>query len=420
MAQININLPTMYTKQLEVFTSIVKSTERYHTINGSRQIGKSKLIAILGIYLALLKADQQIMVLSQTDATTTELQKVFLDMINNAPIMKSYKIQASKQEITFSNGTDELPPSKILFRSANLGDALRGYSLNHILADEAAYFEQGDVVGDIVAPAMNVKGKGGKIIFASTPCGSNYFRGYYMRGKMGEKNYKSYDIRYTDNPYSDLVGIANVQQVAPKALFDQEYNLVFTDSTSVFSMELVDELSIMEPQKDFTFGNSYYTGVDIGMQQDFTTIVTFNQKREMVDMRRFTDCDSPYIRAQIKNVVDIFSPRRLMIESNGIGYPIITDLRAERVHNIEEFFTTTDSKSKIINNMINSVAKKEVKLLNDADIKSEFKSFVAKLKNGKVLYEASFGAHDDIVMGSCLALEALSGFIYKPLKLLKI
>ena len=128
----------------------------------------------------------------------------------------------------------------------------------------------------------------------------------------------------------------------------------------------------------------------------------------MVDYIRFNNTDITYMLTNLKAFFTKWKAKKIMIESNNQGLPVIQSLRAQGVNNITEFNTTAQSKPLIINQLIAATGKAEVKLLNDNALKSEFNAFTATLtKTGNIKYAAAFG-HDDIVMATAIGYECAS------------
>lgn len=401
---ININLPKLYDKQLEIAKSCLNfKDDKYIVVNGGRQVGKTFLLIIIGLYWALKEEGSHIMIVSPTDSQVKKIFKQFILLIE--PILKtqvkSSKIQSGDSEIQFKN------KSVILFRSALSENSLRGYSNTHLLLDECAFIKE-DTWNTILAPTLAVRGK--KVLFCSTPKGNNFFKRLYYYGIEGKPGYKSFKVTYQENPFANKEFIFEQKTSIPEELFQQEYLGEFIDSTGVFKN--IDNYCILHRKEGFESGNEYFQGWDIAFKNDFTVGITFDKDGNMVDMVRFNNVEAPEVKRRIKEYSDKWKPRRVFIENNNQGLPIIQDLYG-KVPNLQEFSTTSSSKPLIINQLIAAIAKGEVKLLRDEILQSEFKAFCAELSDtGKVKFAASHG-HDDIVMATAIAWECRSKFQYK-------
>lgn len=388
-------LPRPYPAQLEVIKTCFDKDSVYIIVNGSRQTGKTLLATLTSLKWALDTNNQCIMIVSPTDSQVKKIYKQMVQMIEPIlSIVRTYKIQSGDCEITFKNG------SVILFRSALSENTLRGYSVTHLILDECAFIKE-ETWNTILAPTLTVRGK--KCLFCSTPKGNNFFARLYNKGLSGDDiEYRSFKLTYVTNPYANIKFINEQKLVLPDEIFRQEYLGEFIDSAGCFKN--INEIAVLRPNQPL-HGEQYYIGVDIAFKKDYTVAVCLNSKKEMVDMIRFNNTDIGFMITELKRFFKKWNPKKLHIESNNQGLPVIQQLQREGVSNITPFATTGTSKPDIINKLIASVGKKEIKLLNDEVLKGEFNAFVAELSNtGTVKFAAAFG-HDDIVMATAIALE---------------
>lgn len=392
-----IILPKPYKAQLEVLKACFDKETTYITLNGSRQVGKTVLCTIASLKWALETPGQCVMVVSPTDSQVKKVYKQILLMLE--PMMffiKSYKIQSGDSEIIFRNG------SIILFRSALSDNTLRGYSNTHLILDECAFIKE-ETWNTILAPTLTVRGK--KVLFCSTPKGNNFFARLYHKGLDMLTEYKSFKLTYHNNPFANLKFIKEQEEILPDEVFRQEYLGEFIDSAGCFRN--INDICVLKPTQPQP-NEQYYIGVDIAFKGDYTVAICLNSKNEMVDYIRFNNTEIVSLTTKLKDFFNKWKAKKILIESNNQGLPVIQTLRSQGVQNINEFATTGVSKPLMINQLIASVGKKEIKLINEEIIKSEFNAFVATLtKTGNVKYEASYG-HDDIVMAVAITLECAS------------
>lgn len=392
-----IQLPKPYKAQLEALKVCFDKETTYITINGSRQVGKTVICTIAALKWALETPGQCVMVVSPTDSQVKKVYKQILLMLE--PMMffiKSYKIQSGDSEIIFKND------STILFRSALSDNTLRGYSNTHLILDECAFIKE-ETWNTILAPTLTVRGK--KVLFCSTPKGNNFFARLYHKGLNMLKEYKSFKLTYHNNPFANLKFIKEQEDILPDEVFRQEYLGEFIDSAGCFRN--INEVCILR-KATYQTTEQYYIGVDIAFKGDYTVAICLNSKNEMVDYVRFNNTEIIHLTTTLKEFFNKWKPKKILIESNNQGLPVIQTLRSQGVQNLNEFATTGVSKPLMINQLIAAVGKKEIKLLNDEIIKSEFNAFVATItKTGSIKYAASYG-HDDIVMSIAIALECAS------------
>lgn len=390
---ITVTLPPPYTAQIPIIKACFDSESQFIVFNGSRQVGKTLIATLCAIKWALDTNNQCVMVVSPTDGQVKKIYKQMVLMLipKLKPIITSMKASPGDAEITFNNG------STILFRSAQAQDTLRGYSNTHLILDEAAFISE-ETWNTILAPSLTVKGK--KTLFTSTPKGNNFFARLYDKG-LNDKTlkYKSFKLTYHQNPFANVEFILEQEINLPDEIFRQEYLGEFIDAAGCFRN--VSNFCILNkiPYKQ----DQYYIGVDIALKNDYTVAVCLNSKNEMVDYIRFNNTDTMLVASKLKEFFIKWKATKIQIEDNNQGLPIIQMLRSQGVNNIEQFHTDISSKPLIINALIAGVSNKEIKLLNDEIVKSEFNAFTATLsKVGKIKYAAAYG-HDDIVMATAIA-----------------
>jgi hypothetical protein len=334
--------------------------------------------------------------------TSSQAQKVYKQMIKlvmKAPIVKSHKGSQGDTEIVFKND------SVIKFRSAQQEDSLRGETVDYLIIDEAAFVKE-SVFQNILLPMLNVRGK--KVLCVSSPAGKNWFYYHYQRGMGDEKLYRSFKFTSMDNPYSNQEIIDIARQNLPDVIFRQEYLGEFLDSTAIF--ENIEELGVMDLPGTPVANETYYMGIDIALKDDYSVISIMNKDGNVVDYERYNQISSPQLKENIIKCVDKWKPKKILIEENNQGLPIIDDLKIiHKVRNIEGFKTTSTSKPEIINNLINAFASKRIKVPNCPTYKKELEMFTMTISaNGNPKYSAPSGFHDDIVMSLAITWECFN------------
>lgn len=402
--KINITLPELYPAQRAIAKACIHSNDKYIIVNGSRQVGKSVLLSVISIAWALSNANENIMVVSPTDSMVKKLYKDAIQILGPAikAIVKTHKAQAGDSEITFTNG------STILFRSAASEDSLRGYSLTHLLIDEAAYIKE-ETWTTILAPTLTVHGK--KVLMCSTPRGANFFKNLYTRGLNKESGYQSFKLNWRDNPFANHEFIAEQQLILPTDIYNQEYEGEFTDSSGVF--KFVRELALNTPKQPYL--TECTIGIDIAFKKDYTVAVCLDKNNQMLDYIRFNQVETNEMVEKLYAFYQKWQPKKTIIEENNQGLPIYHLLRAKGIYNFETFNTNSKTKSELINPLMTAFSKKQIGLLNDSIIIGEFEAFTYSLtKNGNVTFAAAFG-NDDTVMATAFAYFANTSSTYTPL-----
>lgn len=96
-----------------------------------------------------------------------------------------------------------------------------------------------------------------------------------------------------------------------------------------------------------------------------------------------------------------------MLDATGIGDPIADDLLRAGVP-VEPIKLTNESKKQIIEKLSNWIELGNCKMLNLEETKREFTNFTYDMTSqGRILYQAPLGFHDDIVISHALAVWGL-------------
>jgi tRNA(Met) C34 N-acetyltransferase TmcA len=162
MSQIQVQGFSPTPKQFEFIQEILKPEVKFIILTTGRQFGKTMMAQNLILKWALETNDSVSMwvspIYSQCRKVFEDLEKILYDSNLTTSLNKS------NLEIEFING------SKIIFRSAERPDNMRGYTLDYLVVDEAA-FVRDDTYNMVLKHTTIVKGK--KVLFISTPKGKN-------------------------------------------------------------------------------------------------------------------------------------------------------------------------------------------------------------------------------------------------------
>lgn len=394
--QINIELYTPYKKQLEIHNTLYHNDIFGVVVVCGRQVGKTLLGINQALKWALDQRNQNIMFVLPTDSQANKVYKQMVDAIISTNIIKSYKGQSGSAEIIFVNN------SKILFRSALQENSLRGYTNDYLIIDEAAFIDE-HIVNTILLPTLTVKGK--KILILSTPKGKNWLFKFFNKS-LTDNKWASFKFTSYDSPYVNKTFLDEQKKSLPTEIFEQEYMGEFIDKASLFkNLDDIFILDIIPKTSERPF-----IGVDLGMSGDYTVATVINQNYEVIDILRFTNVNASELKSRLINFFDKHNPQNIIIENNGLGAPIVSDLIETKWGDfISSFTTTPKSKHDIIQNLIRLFNNKQIKLPLDNQLRLELENFIFIFTaSGNIKYQASSGIHDDMVMSLAFAVEALN------------
>ena len=369
-----------------------------------RQIGKSLLIEMELLRHAMNYKGSVSICVSITFPNCSKIFKELEAGIAGTGLMAQCDRQAL--EITLING------SKIIFKSAQQRESLRGYTIKRggiLCIDEAAYIP--DEIFGTILPWTNVHHANTLIV--STPrIKQGTFYEYYTEGLNGSKFIKSFDLSKFDT--SEMLSPEKVElyrRKMSKRQFLTEILGEFSDSgAGVF--DISKDIWLKEPVTDYT---DISIGIDwaTGSGNDDTVISGFDLSGRQVMLHR-TNQLSP--TEQIDWIVDIINGidrrriRKIVCEHNSIG-TVYLDLLKKRLpgYPIEEFVTSNSSKRDIIERLISRVDNESIKLINDKEQYLQFGGYALEItSSGAVTYNGLPGVHDDIVLADAFAIRGIT------------
>lgn len=382
-----------HNRQKEIANQIISSSAKFHTVNASRQSGKSHLAAKLAIVLAMQEVNEQIMVVSPSYEQVRSIFDKILANGNISLIISSMK-ESKPYEITFISGT------VVKFKSADRPDTLRGGTYKYILADELAFHKEGSF-DTIIRPTTAAK-KDSKIISFSTPKGKHNKFYELVKASEEDSNYCYYEMSYRDNPYYDLKEVEDAKKSLPEAIFRQEYEAEFIDDGGEVFSKISSSFSEYE---GFISGKKYYAGIDWGRLQDRTILTIINNDKKVAYIGKWQGIDWSDIIANIVKVLKVYKPI-VYSETNGIGDPLLSQLK-KSYFNVKPFITSTTSKREIIESLLYDLGE-GILSIPDSDLEPELYTEMADYtftinKVGTISYHHKTGKHDDMIDSLAIA-----------------
>lgn len=287
----------------------------------------------------------------------------------------------------------------IEIRSADNPENLRGEGLKRLVIDEAARVPR-DAWEESLRPSLS--DNQGRALFISTPKGRNWFFDLWTKGQdpLQKNNFESWKFPTWDNPKITKADVDQARESLPADVFQQEYEAEFLeDSAGVFRNIKSCIKGILEkPDKDKT----YYAGLDLARLTDFTVLSIIDQNKHLVFFDRFNKIDWTYQKARIIESIKNYKAKLLM-DSTGIGDPILDDLSRALV-NIEGFKFTNESKKDLIQSLAISFEQDKITIPEIKELVNELSIFEYEMtRSGNVRYSAPEGYHDDCVISLALA-----------------
>ena len=365
--QINFDIKLSKSQQ-EVYDLVQDKRYKYITVVFSRQSGKTVLMLVLCIQWMF----QKNMSIAYICRNFVLAKRLYKELIKILP----------KEIIKSANGTDLAIESTygttLNFYSSEQGASLRGQTFNYMICDEFSFhkMEQPDgthLWNDILSPTLKARGK--KCIFVSTPLGkNNIFYEMYQRGLSDDfPKYACVLKTIYDDGFITKDEIEEIRKSIPELSFKQEYLCEWLDDGLSFFQGFSECFDIDKVSK-----GKCWIGIDCsGNGTDATVCSKINENGEIELFEAVGTLDMKY--RQIADYINRENPQAVYGEINGLGLPMLEEIKKLVRHRskIYDWTTTNSSKEEIISDLAVSIANKDVHFLkNDMKTYNELGKFV--------------------------------------------
>lgn len=398
-----LNFQIQLTKlQKKAYTEYKKTDTRFLLLKWPRQAGKTTFTEILLIE-ALCRKKKFSAYISPTFAQGRKVYREITELLEGKGIIK--KVNSSTLTIESVFG------STLQFFSMESPVSIRGNTVSGILVvDEMAFFpdllpDGTECWGSTIFPIT--KRHKPKTIIISTPRGKRGdFYKMYLRAKARTKGWKYIEGNIYDDSLLTEEEIEEIKSQLSDVAFREEFLCEFLDSSLTYFTGFEDCFDMMSVPSYL----KCWIGVDLSANGKDETIVTFINELSQIEQRVIKGTlDQKY--RQIGQLIDTApNLQGVLIESNGIGEPMINEIKkaTKKKRLIKEFVTTNESKNAILSDLAMKISKKEIHFLkSDNQLFAQFGSFIVKwTKTGKMQLMAMDGKHDDRIMSLAIALKA--------------
>jgi len=365
-----IELPTPHINQRQ----ILDSNKRFIVVMCGRRFGKSELSQILGITEALKGGSVAYV------TPTYGLAQVFFERLTKT---LPFKNNISKLKIYCPN------EGSIEFFTGERLDNLRGRKFHLVIIDEAAFISDlEDGWSNSIRPTLT--DYEGRAVFLSTPRGKNFFYSLFM--KQGENDWQSFKFSTYDNPHINPREIDDARIQLPEVVFNQEYLAdPAENSANPFGNAFIKRC--IKPVSAQTI---VCYGIDLAKSVDFTVIIGLDNAGNVAYFDRF-QLDWHNTKETIKRL----PPAPIIVDSTGVGDPILEDLMRDGI-NIEGLKFTSQSKQQLMEGLASAIQQGRIGF-PEGVIVDELDVFEYQFTANGVRYSAPSGFHDDCVMALALA-----------------
>ena len=198
MKIINVNDGLVNFKLYEYQKEMVRSfrDNRFNIITTARQAGKSTTTCGFILWYIIFNSEKTVALLANKGETAREILSRIQLAYQHLPIW----LQQGVKE--WNKGSFELENHSRVIASATSASAIRGFTINLLFIDEAAFIENWDEFFTSVYPTIS-SGNDTKIVLVSTPNGLNHFYSIWVNATENRNQYKPIQVHWSNVPGRD-------------------------------------------------------------------------------------------------------------------------------------------------------------------------------------------------------------------------
>lgn len=400
---------------------------RYSIFATARQIGKSTTTCGFILWYILFNPEKTVALLANKGDTAREI-------LGKVQLAYQYLPKWLQQGVVeWNKGSFVLENQSRVIAAATSTDSIRGYSINLLFIDEAAFIENWDEFFNSTFPTIS-SGESTKVVLVSTPNGLNHFYKTWDYALQGKNEYNPIKVMWFDVPGRgpDWKEKTLAAMSFDYEKFSQEHEVEFLGSSGTLIAgwklkELVVKPAIYAVNGIFQYevpmpGHIYTCIVDVshgkGLDYSAFHIIDITQMpyKQVCSFRNNTIAPIEYAEV-IQRLCRVYNNASVLVETNDIGGQVVDAIHAEYEYdNIlytapsgragkqisTGFSGPTSERGVRTTKVIKSVGCSLLKLLieqnqlivNDHNTIAELSTFSKKGNS----YEAEPGNHDDLVM----------------------
>jgi len=432
---------------------------RFNMLSKFRQAGLTTLTELWGMWKCMFKLDQQIVLISKTDAEAVKAGEIIDRAKEHLPTWMQPsplgKWNDHKKEFHETGGC-------VSFYSP---ERARGLAITCLIVDEAAFIPEMDKHWKAIYPTLSA---GGACIVISTVNGlGNWYEKAYHKSKRTSKPFHIIDLEFTSHPeYNDPKWIEDQKsQLGEKGWLQEVLRSFLGSGETYIPTKIVSQLVLStrnnipkrklfkkwvnnkfeedaehimgsdEEEKEFDDswqnegamwiwaerkeGHEYILGVDtadgVGDEGDNSCIQIFDTATLEQVAEFYSNSIPPYQLAQVINEIGMYYNHGLaVIENNGSGGAVISSLQHQLCYDNLYYDGNTKNKNpkpgiKVgIQNRLTILEALQQRCIsgnikiNSPRLVKELTTFAHNPQTQKIA--AVKGEHDDAIMATCFAL----------------
>ena len=302
---------------------------------------------------------------------------------------------------------------------------LRGYTAHQVLADEAAFFRDDEIIFyNILYPMLATTD--GTLIASSTPWATKSVFYQMCKDPKLEKIWSRHHVTWRDVVAAGLMKqdfIDEMRTVSPPERFIREFDAEFSEDVDAYlpqefiaSCIWTDAWHDLNPRQIYyafesTVKGQFYAGLDLAEVSDYSVISVverWNNKIGLVHCYQFP-LKTPYatVVGRTRVMCERFqSIEKVLVDATRESY-VIKDMQAAGVTQAEPVIFSLQSKMEMARYLKEQMQLKNFALPYDPDVIAELNLEKYELtKDGNVKFHHDEGTHDDRLWAIALAVYA--------------
>ncbi len=321
------------------------------------------------------------------------VERFFYPILRQIP-RHMWNYRQVRKELVFKLGDGD---AIIDFGSAENPEGLEGFGYQTIILNEAGNILKNEHLWYSTILPMSVDYEDCEIFIGGTPRGKNLFHKLSLRAAES-RSWQLFNLSSFDNPHLSQEQLAELVDSIPERFKDQElYGKFIDDGGTVFRGVNLCIRGDLEPASRY---KNYKAGIDLARKSDFTAIVILDENNHLCAFHRMRNIDWTVQKMQIKQIVGEYEARAL-VDSTGIGDPVISDLQDMGL-DVEGYQFTAKSKTQLIDNLTLGIEKQEVTFPAIPELINELESYEYDQGSTNIKYGTQ-SEHDDCVTALALA-----------------
>ena len=361
-----------------------------YCILASTRAGKSLLVSVIGLLLALLKGGLEIVIIAPIYRQAVEgiFERIDGFLWRNKKLWKMVKrIQRHNGRIELKNG------SKILCLSANNTEGLLGYGGDVVIIDEAGSIPR-DVIKQRILRMLMTKKEGKNLLFV---IGTPHNKDSYLWDAWNSSDFMKYRITWRDAVKENIMSKDEIEFIR-KELSEDEFSIWYEaewrdlSEDNFFDMERIREKCVIEKRSydnESLQAFEIVLGCDIARHGTSKTAVVvlgrLNGSYYMIDYRTVSKKGLSWQMGWIENLVKKFRANKVVIDETGLGsgvYDVLRERLVEKGVDIIGFsFGKRKERFSLYDRLKWEIEEGNLYLLKDEKLRGQFGAFKIKYRS---------------------------------------